>query len=106
MTKVTFVTQAGEEMPVNAQDGRSLMEAAVMNGVPGIVATCGGVCSCATCHVHIDESWVDRLDPAVGMEEIMLEFAENVGPTSRLSCQIKMKPALEGLVVRVGDNLG
>jgi 2Fe-2S ferredoxin len=75
------------------------MEAAVRNAIPGIEAECGGACACATCHVYVDASWQDRLPPPQSMEEDMLDFAYDVRPTSRLSCQIRIRPDLEGLVV-------
>lgn len=96
MIKVEFVTHTGESIVVEAEAGRSLMEAAVKNGVSGIQADCGGACSCATCHCYVGEDWFDRVGPAEGDEEAMLEFAFEVKETSRLSCQIKMTEALDG----------
>lgn len=101
MTAVVFVTADGVERAVDATDGRSLMDAAVQNAIPGIDADCGGTCSCATCHVFVDDAWFARVGPAVDQEAIMLEFAENTEPVSRLSCQIEIDPSLEGLRVRV-----
>jgi 2Fe-2S ferredoxin len=80
--------------------GWSLMEGAVKNLVPGIDADCGGACACATCHVYVDPAWLDKLPPKQEMEETMLDFAQDVRPNSRLSCQITVTPALDGLVVR------
>jgi 2Fe-2S ferredoxin len=99
MPKVTFIAADGTRTEVDAMNGLSLMQAAVNNGVPGIVAECGGACSCATCHVHVEPDWFDRLPPPEGMEKDMLEFVMEPKPTSRLSCQIKVSDALEGLVV-------
>lgn len=79
--------------------GHSLMEGAVNNDIAGILADCGGACSCATCHVLVDPAWVDVLPPREAMEEDMLEFAVEPGPTSRLSCQITITDALDGLIV-------
>ena len=79
------------------------MEGARDNGVEGIVAECGGCCSCSTCHVYVAGDWFDRLPPVEPMEEDMLDFAYDVQPTSRLSCQIKVTEALDGLVVRVPE---
>ena len=80
------------------------MLAAVNNNVPGIVAECGGACSCATCHVHVDPDWYDRLPPPQDMEKDMLEFAIDPDETSRLSCQISITEELDGLVVRTPES--
>jgi 2Fe-2S ferredoxin len=76
------------------------MEGAVKNLIPGIDADCGGACACATCHVYVDPAWMDKMPPKLDMEETMLDFAQELEPTSRLSCQIKVTPELDGLVVR------
>ena len=77
------------------------METAVRNGVPEIEAECGGACACATCHVYVDPAWAAATGKPDPMEEDMLDFAFEVQPTSRLSCQIKVKAALDGLVVKL-----
>jgi 2Fe-2S ferredoxin len=77
------------------------MEGAVKNGVPGIDADCGGACACATCHVYVDPAWTAALPAKTDSEEAMLDFALVTSPNSRLSCQIKVTPALDGLIVRV-----
>jgi 2Fe-2S ferredoxin len=100
MTKVTFIEHNGTVRNVEVDDGLSLMEAAVNNLVPGIDGDCGGACACATCHVHIDAAWLDKLPPMEAMENSMLEFAEGRNESSRLGCQIKLSPALDGIVVR------
>jgi 2Fe-2S ferredoxin len=82
------------------------MENAIMNGVPGIIAECGGACTCATCHVHIDPAWTEVVGGPSMMEEDMLDFAYDVKPTSRLSCQIRVRDELEGLVVHVPNRQG
>ncbi|HKD21259.1 MAG TPA: 2Fe-2S iron-sulfur cluster-binding protein, partial [Rhizomicrobium sp.] len=74
---------------------------AVKNLVPGIDADCGGACACATCHVYVDQAWLAKLTPKQDMEETMLDFAQDLEPNSRLSCQIKVTPELDGLVVRM-----
>jgi 2Fe-2S ferredoxin len=79
------------------------MEAAIRNAVPGILAECGGACACATCHVYVDEAWKEKTGDPSPMEEDMLDFAFDVRPTSRLSCQIKVSPELEGLTVTVPE---
>jgi 2Fe-2S ferredoxin len=76
------------------------MAGAVRNDVPGIDAECGGACACATCHVYVDEAWRARVGAASDMERNMLEFAGDVRPDSRLSCQIRVTKELDGLVVQ------
>ena len=100
MTKVTFIEHNGTVRNVEVDDGLSLMEAAVNNLVPGIDGDCGGACACAACHVHIDAAWLDKLPPMEAMENSMLEFAGGRNESSRLGCQIKLSPALDGIVVR------
>lgn len=99
MPRITFVDHRGAARMVEIPAGHSLMEGAVNNDVAGILADCGGACSCATCHVLVDPAWVDALPPREAMEEDMLEFAVEPGPTSRLSCQITITDALDGLIV-------
>jgi 2Fe-2S ferredoxin len=82
------------------------MEVAVRNGVPGIEAECGGACACATCHVYVDEAWVGKTGHAEPMEEDMLDFAFDVRPNSRLSCQIRVRDELDGLTVRTPARQG
>jgi 2Fe-2S ferredoxin len=106
MTKITFIDAAGQARTVDAEDGSTVMETALKNAVPGIEAECGGACACATCHVYVDESWVERLGKAEQMEEDMLDFAFDVRPTSRLSCQIKVRPELDGLTVSTPEKQG
>jgi ferredoxin, 2Fe-2S len=101
MAKITYVEFNGKEHVIDVKTGLSVMEGAVKNNVPGIDADCGGACACATCHVYVDEAWVDKTGSQSAMEESMLDFAENVEPNSRLSCQIKVTDELEGLVVRM-----
>ena len=106
MVKITFIDSAGQSRSVDAEDGATVMETAVRNGVPEIEAECGGACACATCHVYVDPEWVARTGKAEPMEEDMLDFAFEIQPTSRLSCQIKVKPQLDGLVVRTPSRQG
>ena len=101
MTTLTFIAFDGTEFEVEAENGSTVMENGVRNGVPGIEAECGGACACATCHVYVDEEWTDVVGPPEAMEEDMLDFAYDVRPNSRLSCQIKVRDELDGLVVRV-----
>ena len=100
MAKITYIEFTGKEHVVEVKNGMSVMEGAVKNLIPGIDADCGGACACATCHVYVDKAWLDKLEPMQEMEKTMLDFAEGVEPNSRLSCQIKVSDALDGLVVR------
>jgi len=101
MPKVKYIDPNGKEHEVDVPPGWSLMEGAVKNLVPGIDADCGGACACATCHVYVDKEWLGKLPPKAEMEETMLDFAQDVEPNSRLSCQIQMTPELDGIVLRV-----
>jgi len=99
MPKITFVEYDGTKHTVEAELGSTVMESALHNGVPGIVAECGGGCTCATCLVHVDEAWGKIVGPPSEDEEYMLDSAYEVKPTSRLSCQIKVTEELDGLIV-------
>ncbi|MCA3700342.1 MAG: 2Fe-2S iron-sulfur cluster binding domain-containing protein [Brevundimonas sp.] len=101
MAKITYIEHDGREHVVDVKPGLSVMEGAIRNNVPGIDADCGGACACATCHVYVDEAWHEAAGKASAMEESMLDFAENVEPNSRLSCQIRVSDALDGLIVRL-----
>ncbi|NBB53399.1 2Fe-2S iron-sulfur cluster binding domain-containing protein [Rhizobium sp. CRIBSB] len=101
MPKITYIEFDGTEHAVEVKTGLSVMEGAIRNNVPGIDADCGGACACATCHVYVDEAFQAEAGSPSAMEESMLDFAENVQPNSRLSCQIRVTDALDGLVVRL-----
>ena len=101
MPKIIYIEHTGKEHVLEVPSGWSVMEGAVKNLVPGIDADCGGACACATCHVHVDPQWAVKLPPKQDMEETMLDFAQELAPTSRLSCQIKVTQELDGLVVRM-----
>ena len=103
MPNITFIDAQGESRTVEAETGSTVMETAIRNAIPGIEAECGGACACATCHVYVDDAWSATVGPPEAMEEDMLDFAYDVRPTSRLSCQIKMSDALDGLVVHVPE---
>ena len=100
MVRATYIEVDGAEHRVEADEGISLMEAARQNGVPGVDGDCGGACACATCHVHVDPDWFERTGPANEEEADLLEFANDPAATSRLSCQMKLSAALDGLIVR------
>ena len=103
MPKIIYHAFDGTRFDVDAASGSTVMENAVRNDVPGIEAECGGACACATCHVYVDEAWVERVGKPEAMEEDMLDFAYEVQPNSRLSCQIRVTPELDGLKVKVPD---
>ncbi len=106
MAKVVFVQPDGVRREIEAPVGITLMEAARQNNVPGIVAQCGGACACATCHVYVDETWLTKLEPREDMEQGMLETAWEPRANSRLSCQIQITAALDGLRVTVPAEQG
>jgi len=109
MVKIVFVDPEGKSHEVEAEEGMTLMEAAIKNMVPGIDADCGGACACATCHVYIDPAWLERipgLSSRSETEEDMLDFAFDVRENSRLSCQVKIVPEMDGMTVRVPEQQG
>ena len=106
MAKITFVDSEGRSRAVDAENGSTVMETAIRNSLPEILAECGGACACATCHVYVDEAWLDKTGKASAMEEDMLDFAFEVQPNSRLSCQIKISDTLDGLVVKTPGKQG
>ncbi len=106
MIHITYKDPEGNARAVEAQEGSTVMETALREGVPGIEAECGGACACATCHVYVDEAWTEVVGKPEQMEEDMLDFAFEVRPNSRLSCQIKVTPALDGLVVTTPPRQG
>lgn len=102
MIRIVYLQPDGQSRTVEAETGKSLMITAVSNGIPGIDADCGGACICATCHVHIDAPWRERIAPPEETEQWTLEMAVEPHPeTSRLSCQILVDDAMDGLVVRL-----
>ena len=103
MAKITFIDATGQRYEVEAENGTTVMENAIRNGVPGIEAECGGACACATCHVYVDEAFRPIVGDPEAMEEDMLDFAYEVRPASRLSCQIRVRDELNGLSVTVPE---
>jgi 2Fe-2S ferredoxin len=101
MAKITFVQPDGTAQTVTADAGMTVMEAAKKNLIDGVEAECGGACACATCHVYVDDAWREKVGKPSEMEEDMLDFAFDVQDASRLSCQIKVTEALDGLIVKV-----
>lgn len=104
MARITYIEHDGTRHEVEVADGLSVMEGAIRNNVPGIDADCGGACACATCQVYLDPQWFERLGGPSAMESSMLDFAENAQPTSRLSCQLKVSDALDGLAVTMPES--
>jgi 2Fe-2S ferredoxin len=101
MPKIVFIAHDGEEHTVAADVGRTVMHAAVDNFVPGIVADCGGNCACGTCHGFVDERWLAALPAVQPGEQSLLEGLLETQSNSRLTCQIEVTPALDGLIVRL-----
>jgi 2Fe-2S ferredoxin len=106
MPKIIYHDINGQRREVTADIGATVMETAVDNDVAGIVAECGGACACATCHAYVADSWVDKLQPMEEMEDAMLDAAVDRRRNSRLTCQIEVTEALDGLEVTVASNEG
>jgi 2Fe-2S ferredoxin len=103
MAKVTYIEFNGKEHVVDVAPGFSVMQGALNNSVRGVIAECGGACSCATCHVYVDSAWIEKLDHKTEEETAMLDAVCEPKPNSRLSCQIKITEGLDGLVVRLPE---
>ena len=104
MTTITYIEPSGRAVSVDLAEGWSLMQGAISNGVDGIVGECGGSCACATCHCYVDPLRLAELPPPSETEQAMLDnVASERRPNSRLACQLKASPALQGLVVRLPD---
>lgn len=103
MPKIKFIFHDGNETTVAADNGYSLMHVAVDHGIPGIDADCSGNCSCATCHVYIDERWLDKLEKPALDEERLINLSPDKQNNSRLSCQITIADELDGLEVRLPE---
>jgi len=103
MVQITYVEHDGTEHVVDSQTGVSLMQAAIDNLVPGIDADCGGECSCATCHVMVNENWLEKVGPPGEMEESMLDLNPERQENSRLSCQVEVSEDLDGLRVSMPE---
>ena len=104
MPKIVYIEHNGPEHAIEVKNGLSVMEGAVNNSIPGIDADCGGACACATCHVHVDPTWFAKLTPPDALEASMIDFATGSDGFSRMSCQIKVSDALDGLVVRLPES--
>jgi 2Fe-2S ferredoxin len=104
MATITYIEFDGTTHIVDVPAGVSVMQGAKNNGIPGIDADCGGGCSCGTCHVLVDPAWLARVGGRTPIETGTIEFVEDVQPNSRLSCQIKISDALDGLIVRMPES--
>jgi len=104
MAKITYIEHNGTQHTVDVANGLTVMEGARDNNIPGIEADCGGACACSTCHVYVDPAWVEKLPTKDDMEEDMLDFAYEPDPArSRLTCQIKVTDAVDGLIVQMPE---
>lgn len=104
MPKITYIDLDGAQYDCDVANGLSVMEGAVANGVPGILAICGGSCACSTCHAYIDDAWSAVVGAANDIEDATLDLANDRRPQSRLTCQVQVRAELDGLVVRVAKN--
>ena len=103
MPKLIVVTRAGDESVVDVADGLTVMEAIRDNGFDELLALCGGCCSCATCHVHVDPAFKDRLPPMSEDEDDLLESSDYRNENSRLGCQVPFTADLDGLKVTIAQ---
>ena len=104
MPRVTFIQADGQRSEVDALSGDSVMETAIDNDIEGIIAECGGACSCATCHVYVEDGWFEKLPPPSDDEEDLLYSTLDKKPNSRLSCQILLSDELDGLKVTLAQS--
>ena len=104
MAKITYIEHGGKQHVVEVANGMTVMEGARDNNIPGIEADCGGACACSTCHVYVDAAWVEKVPAKDDMETDMLDFAyEPDEKLSRLTCQMKVTDALDGLIVQMPE---
>ena len=106
MPKITYIEHNGKSHTINVANGLSVMEGAVQNNIPGIDADCGGSMACATCHVYVNDEWLDKLPTKEDGEEDMLDMAFEPKQNSRLSCQLIVSDELDGLVVNIPSKQG
>lgn len=104
MALVYYVKHDGGQFEADVPNGNTVMEGAINNGIDGILAECGGALSCATCHVYVDDAWMDKVEPADEMEKDMLEVVSGPKDNSRLSCQLHIKQELDGLIVHLPES--
>ena len=99
MPKITYIDQTGISNTIEVENGLTVMEGAIQNNIPGIDADCGGSMACATCHVYVEDSWLNKLPKAEDAEQDMIDMAYKPNRNSRLSCQIIVTDEVEGLIV-------
>lgn len=104
MALIKYIQHNGNEYEAEVPEGNSVMQGAIDNGIDGILAECGGACSCATCHVYVDEAWLNKIPVADDIEEAMVECVLEPKDNSRLSCQIKVTADLDGMIVRLPES--
>ena len=104
MPKIIYITPDEKRHEVEVPKGYTVMEGAINNNIPGIIAECGGACACATCHSYVDDAWLTRMPALDDMEDSMLDAAYERKANSRLTCQIEVTDDLDGLVIHVVDN--
>lgn len=103
MSSITFIEHNGTKHQVDIEEGRSLMQLAMDNGVPGVDADCGGECACGTCHVIVDKNWASSAGIITEVETQMLDMTPEKEETSRLSCQISTSKDMDGMIVRLPE---
>jgi 2Fe-2S ferredoxin len=103
MPTIKFIEHSGTEHEIDIPSGLTIMEGATKNKIPGIDADCGGACACATCHVYIDNAWLEKIPQKEDGEEDMLDFAFEVKDNSRLSCQVTVNDDLDGLIINIPE---
>ena len=103
MGRITFIEHDGTEHSADIEDGKSLMQTAMDNLVPGIDADCGGACACGTCHVIVEQSWISKTGVASDDENQMLDMTPEKANTSRLSCQVTVSDDMDGMVLRLPE---
>ena len=103
MGKILFVSHDGDTHDIELVAGRSLMQHATANGLPGIDGDCGGVCACGTCHVILDPHWFERVGRSADDEDQMLGMNPERQPTSRLACQVTVSADMDGMTVRLPE---
>ena len=106
MAKITYKEFEGSSKTIEVENGLSVMEGAIQNDIPGIDADCGGSMACATCHVYVEERWLDKLPKAEEAEVDMIDMAYEPKKNSRLSCQIVVSDELDGLKVNIPSKQG
>lgn len=104
MPKITYIDVDGKAFETNVASGLSLMEGAINAGVPGVLAICGGSCACSTCHAYIDDAWTAVVGGPNDIEDATLDLANERKPSSRLTCQVQITDAMDGLIVHVAKN--